>query len=241
MRPNKHLFRTESYYRENLTSKANEKEEILLVDPVQKGTSWQVSGNSRRTITDVEVVITTPIRDFTTIEVTKEENGEKTLDYYAKGTGLVKRVFISDGEEVSSTLSKIEKNVVFPQSVRFYYPSKDLNNLVAVDRELSFKSNDITRFILEKEYKKLDKDNISTVLSEKAKINSLYLQDDNVVYIDLSKEFVEDMNAGSSYESLILQSIANTFGTYYGVKEVYITVDNKPYESGHFSFKKGKR
>jgi len=48
------------------------------------------------------------------------------------------------------------------------------------------------------------------------------------------------MNAGSSYESLILQSITNTIGTYYGVDKVYITVEDKPYVSGHIEMKKGE-
>ena len=45
------------------------------------------------------------------------------------------------------------------------------------------------------------------------------------------------MNAGAGGENLILQSIVNTFGNYYGEK-VYLTVDNKPYESGHIVLEK---
>jgi hypothetical protein len=48
------------------------------------------------------------------------------------------------------------------------------------------------------------------------------------------------MNAGSGYESLILQSIVNTLGGYYGVDKVYITIENKPYSSGHIEMKKGE-
>ena len=48
------------------------------------------------------------------------------------------------------------------------------------------------------------------------------------------------MNAGAGYELLILQSITNTLGDYYGVKEVNITIDGKLYESGHILMKKGE-
>jgi spore germination protein GerM len=48
------------------------------------------------------------------------------------------------------------------------------------------------------------------------------------------------MNAGAAYESLILQSITNTLGNFYGVDEVYIMVEGKPYESGHILLKKGE-
>ena len=71
-------------------------------------------------------------------------------------------------------------------------------------------------------------------------INSLYLGDDQIVYVDFSDEFVTEMNAGSGYEQLILQGITNTLGNYYGVNKVYITLEGKPYESGHVLMKKGE-
>ena len=48
------------------------------------------------------------------------------------------------------------------------------------------------------------------------------------------------MNAGSSFEALILQSLTNTLGNYYGVQEVYITIDGGPYESGHIIIEEGE-
>jgi hypothetical protein len=48
------------------------------------------------------------------------------------------------------------------------------------------------------------------------------------------------MNAGAGYELLILQSITNTLGNYYGAQKVYITMEGKPYESGHILMKKGE-
>ena len=48
------------------------------------------------------------------------------------------------------------------------------------------------------------------------------------------------MNAGSGYESMILQCITNTLGIYYGVTKVYLTVEDKPYSSGHIIMKKGQ-
>jgi uncharacterized protein involved in tellurium resistance len=61
-----------------------------------------------------------------------------------------------------------------------------------------------------------------------------------MVYIDLNKDFVTEMNAGSGYESMILQSIGNTFGKYYNSQKVILTIDNNPYESGHIVMKKGE-
>ena len=78
------------------------------------------------------------------------------------------------------------------------------------------------------------------VFNETTKINSLSLQEDGIVTIDLNQSFLDDMNAGSLYESMILQSIATTFGTYYLADKVVITIDGKLYKSGHIVFTEGQ-
>lgn len=59
------------------------------------------------------------------------------------------------------------------------------------------------------------------------------MNEDGRVYVDFSRDLVEEMNAGSGTEMLILQAIVNTIGEYYGVEEVVLTVEGNPYESGH--------
>jgi spore germination protein GerM len=61
-----------------------------------------------------------------------------------------------------------------------------------------------------------------------------------MVYVDFSKELISEMNAGAGYEAMILKSITNTLGEYYGVSKVYITVDSSPYSSGHILMEKGE-
>lgn len=237
----KNLSRGEAYYRENLTSKEDKKKDVILMDPISKGTSWTTSENENRTITDVEVEVSTPIGTFATVEVTTEGDYGNTKEYYAKEVGLVKRIYTQGDEEITSTLSIIEKNTPFVQTVRFFYSDDNMEGIIYKDKEISFNTNDITKMILEKEYKNLENDNVSRVLPANAKILSLYLHDDNSVYIDFSIELINEMSAGSGYESLILQSIVNTFGNYYGVEDVYLTVENNPYESGHILLKKGQK
>jgi len=48
------------------------------------------------------------------------------------------------------------------------------------------------------------------------------------------------MNAGASYEKMILQSIVNTVGQYCNSEKVILTIDSKLYESGHIAYKKGE-
>ena len=234
------LSRGESYYRENLTQVANGNMEILLKEPLLVGTSWTLSDSRKRFISNLEVNQTTPLGSYKTLEVTTEGKEGKTLDYYAPNIGLVKSVFTSNGVEVSSTLTRLETNVPLTQTVRFYYPNSNVDKLYFVNKQLSFNTNDITKIIFENAFKDLPKGDVAKVLGPNVKIKSLYLNKDNRAYIDFTKEFLSEMNAGSSYESLILQSITNTIGTYYGVDKVYLTIEDNPYVSGHIAMKKGE-
>jgi len=232
--------RGEAYYRENLLGSKSSEEEVLLMEPLKEGTSWKLKDSRVRTITNLSADVTTPSGNYQAIEVSTEGPDGKTLDYYVEGIGLVQTLFQSNGMEVRSSLSKIEKNVPLVQSIQFFYPNIDDDRLYYKNIEISFHTNDITKMVLEKVYKENVPDSMNRVLTKNTKINSLYLNQDNNLYIDLNKVFLTEMSAGSGLEMMILQSIVNTFGHYYGVEKVYLTIDNELYESGHISLNKGE-
>ncbi|GIM29126.1 hypothetical protein CPJCM30710_17920 [Clostridium polyendosporum] len=234
------LSREEAYYRENLLNEKGGEEEILLMEPLEKGTTWTLKDSRVRTITNISADITTPSGKYKAIEVVTEGSNDKVTDYYAKNVGLVKSIFTSGKDEITSSLSKIEENVSLVERISFFYPNINDNKIYYQIKELSFKTNDITRQVLEEAYKGTVNKNLGKVFSQNTKINSLYLNKDNTVYIDLNSAFLTEMNAGSGYESMILQSIANTFGKYYNSQKVILTIDNKLYESGHIAMKKGE-
>lgn len=225
------LSRGETYFRDNFMDTASSDGEILLKEPLVKGTSWTTGDNIKRTITNVDVEVTTPLGGYKAIEVTAEGSGYKTLEYYARDVGLIKSINSENNSEVSSTLSKIETDSELVQGISIFYPNmeEDILNFTVVN--CSFKTNDETKDVLEKAIKNLAREN--QVLTPNAKINSLQLKDNETVNVDFSKELITEMNAGSSYEAMILQSITNTLGIYYNVENVYITVEGAPYESGH--------
>ena len=234
------LSRAECYYRENLTQQPSSNAEILLKEPLIKGTTWTLSGDRKRYISNVAVDVSTPSGKYKTLEVTTTGKNSTIIDYYARNIGLVKTVFLSNGIQISSSLKKIENNFSFIQPLQFYYPNINDSKIYFIEKQLSYKTNDITKIKIETAYKILPAGNISKVLSINTKIISLYLNVDGMVYVDFSKELISEMNAGTKYESMILQSITNTLGSYYGVNKVYVTVENKPYESGHIAKKKGE-
>jgi hypothetical protein len=224
--------RAETYFRESFIKKDSGKPEILLKAPIAKGTTWMMPDGSKSTITGIDVVVKVPYGEYKAVEVTIDGATGDTINYYAKGAGLVKTVYNPGTDEVSSSLKTVMKNKPYTRLMTFYVTNVDAK-LLRVNKEVTFKTNSITRTILQDVYKAVGTEKNSNILSANTKINSLYLNDDGMVYIDLSKEFVTEMNAGSEFESMILQSVANTFGDFYGETRVLLTVDDKTYESGH--------
>ena len=231
----------ENYYREDVTSKSNQKSDVLLKEPITKGNSWTLLDGSKRSITSVKVAIKTPLASYECIEVTTVRKESTNKEYYAPNIGLVKTLFTGEKDyEVSSSLSKMEKNEPFVQTVKFYYPNGNESFNYITEKDLSFNTNDITKKVFENYFKEAPNKNVGRVISANTTIKSLYLNKDNMVYVDFSKEFTQEMNAGSGYEGQILQCITNTLGDYYMVKKVYITVEGNPYSSGHILMKKGE-
>ncbi|MEL7655413.1 MAG: GerMN domain-containing protein [Bacillota bacterium] len=229
----------EVYYRENFLDQ-NDMEEILLMEPLKEGTTWTIPGGYKRTITDTSKEVETPMGTYTAIEVTTEQEDGRNTDYYAKDIGLVKTSYRSGDMEVSSTLKSIEKNAARVQSVNFYYPDVQDDKISYISKDITYQTNDSTSQLLEDAYKQAVNETYGVVLSTGAAIKSLTLDNENKVRIDLNNTFVSEMNAGSGYESMILQCIANTFGQYYNSGEVILTVEGKPNESGHFKMEEGQ-
>lgn len=232
--------RGEAYYRENFLNSREGAEDVLLMEPLEKGTTWTLSDSSVRTITGTAVKVDTPSGSYEAIEVTTENQYDKTIAYYAKDVGLVKSVFVSGETEVTSTLENIEKDVSFTQSISFYYPNINDNKIYYREKDISFRTNDVTRKALEEAYKEAAPEGTGKVFSANTKINSLYLNKDGMVYIDLSSKFLSEMSAGAGYESMMLDSIAATFGRYYNSQRVILTIDGNLYESGHIALQKGE-
>lgn len=232
----------ECYYRDNFLTdmSTTEEPEVLLMEPLVKGTEWTLSDGRKRFISAVNVTVETPSKSYSALEVTTEDGDSITKDYYAPRTGLVKSIYQADDIEVSSTLSEINENTPLTKVIDIYYPDSD-EKIYVEPMTLTFKTNDITRLVLQEALKEEGKkDSYLPLASVNTKINSMYLGNDKIVYVDFTEDLVKDMNAGAGYEGLILQSITNTLGEYYGARKVYITIEGEPYESGHVLMKKGE-
>jgi hypothetical protein len=228
--------REEYYYKENLLSSTNTNYDILLKEPIEKGTTWTTKDGLKRYISNTEAKITTPSGEYSAVEVITEGNDYKIFDYYVKNIGFVKTVYKSGDVVIESNLEKIVENTPYVQTMKFYYPDFNNEKLAFKEEKVSLYTNENVNATIEKFLKNPPKEDLNKVFGPNTKINKLYFNNSqNKVYVDVNSKFIEEMNAGSSLESMILQSLVNTLGDYYNVDKVYISVDGKPYESGHIA------
>ncbi|HHZ01647.1 MAG TPA: GerMN domain-containing protein [Tissierellia bacterium] len=230
--------RGETYFRYNFLEEEYNNGKILLKEPLEEGNSWDYDENTTAKITHISKEVVTHLGNFNAIEVTLEGEQGKTVNYYAKDMGLIKTITSGEGYEVSSTLSSIEKNVPLMQTIKLYYPDTDGIHLNTIDVPIEFYTNEEPEYIVEKNIKDLS---VYEIISPNTKINQIaFNEEEKSVHVDLSEDFVTEMNAGAGFEGMILQSLTNTLGNYYGVEKVYITIDGGPYESGHIIIEEGE-
>ncbi|QGU96083.1 hypothetical protein GOM49_14165 [Clostridium bovifaecis] len=239
------ISREEFYYKDNLIAIAeNEGEkEVILKEPLEVGTSWDLPNGNKRTITNVTSNISTPSGNYKALEVTTEGKNYTTKDYYAPNVGLIKSTFVAGDTKITKSLSKIAENTSFTQSLKLYYPKAMKNDIRIVSTKIrtSLKTNEDIKDTFQKHFQNPLIDNLASLISKNTKINDLYLNtEENKVYVDFSEEFTDEMNAGSSKELSIIRSITNSLGNYYNVDKVYISVEGEPYTSGHISLDKNE-
>lgn len=124
------------------------------------------------------------------------------------------------------------------QSITLFFGDFEKGSLYEEERHFEkLPTEEIASFMtrLLKAQSEKQKDAISSIPND-AKVLGVTIEPKlDAVQIDLSYEY-EQMGYGSLGEYLALHSLAYTIGYYYNVDYVIITVEGKPYESGHFYF-----
>lgn len=232
----------ESYARVNRTS-LNNADEIVLKEPLAVGNEWTLKDGTKRSITAVDKPIATPMGSFSAIEVTTKHADATEQEYYAKGIGLVKRVYTSSNDPdftVVTELEALEKDTPFKTNVRIYYPDYNVEKVYYIDKAMELKTNEDPYPYIQDELKKTPKAG-SRVLTPGANVLGVDFDiEKGMLVLDFAKQLVDEMNAGSGYEAMLLECIADTFGGYYQAQKVGITLEGKPYSSGHIIIAPGE-
>jgi len=226
------------FYKTDWTGEEATTSTILLKEPLVEGTKWNLSDGSQREITGLKVAIETPYDSFEALEVTTTKDGQTVRkQYYALGIGLVKSIFLGEEEEISSSLKEMIIGGGYDFTIRsfnFFVTDTDiLSNFV--DKTVTLKTGENINDFIAAEFLE------GGLISVNTKINDIWFtHGDTVANIDFSQQFVTEMNAGTTKESGVLMSVANTIGNYFQVQKVMITLDGEPYSSGHILKKPGE-
>lgn len=235
-------FEGEFYHIEDMRNVKAIKDVIIIKDPIEVGNSWMVENSYIREITGVGVDIETPYGIISAVEVTTTlDNGTKLINYYKEGIGLVASIYSSDEIEVKTLL----KDIIYgpmQRNIRIFYPiDSEQMRTVFTNYTLDFRTNDRLEDIFEGIFKEPVKEGLLGLISPDTSINSIKF-DRNTwrVEIDFSKELLPGWNAGSTYELELIKSIVNTLGDFFDTDSVYITIEGKPFESGHMALREGE-
>lgn len=232
----------EFYYIEDLLDIKAKKQDVILKEPIEVGNTWASQDGYEKTITALDAQIDTPYDSFKALEVTTDFGDDRTQrDYFVKGIGFVARVYKDGDMEVKTLLEDIRQRSM-TQEMLVFYPLKDNSMDVGfVKDSLEFTTNADIEKILESKLKNPPDERLGLSLPPSAVINSVHLDKGSwVAKVDFNESFIRDLNVGSTYEAAVLNSIVNTIGKFYDTEEVYISMDGRPYESGHVAIQEGE-
>lgn len=241
------FVRPETYFRDDFMDTGldslQDEHDIILQLPIELGHSWESPTGSISEITNVDFEYETDFGSFEAIEVTRSRDDSQTVYIFAEELGLVERVFTSEnGEsEVTSWLTSLSQERPEEIDITFFTLNDNADGLLAVPVTVELYTNDAIRYELTEVLKgNSAASDAPPLLTDHAAINFMYLGNDDIAYVDFSSELIEEMNVGAGIEGLILQGLVNTVGGYYNTDDVYLTVDNEPYASGHIEREEGE-
>lgn len=235
----------ETYYLYDYTTQ-NTMSDVLIMEPIAVGTAWTLTNGDQRSITAVNTTVTVPYGTFQALEVTTTNANSTTKEYYVEDMGLVKRDYIPVSDPSNPIKSELQAITTGPytQNIQFFYPDFDNDQIAYVNKSISFNTNDALVSKFESEFKNIPAGSgLTPLMSAATVINSLTFDPNagvsGIATVDFSEEFITQMNAGASLESMILESVGNAIGSYFQTSQVQILIDGGPYESGHMIFNTG--
>ncbi|MCL1935714.1 MAG: GerMN domain-containing protein [Defluviitaleaceae bacterium] len=215
---------------------------IILQEPFIVGHSWrtEMMDGGTSTITGVGLEITTPFRTFTdVIEVTTyfDNTDDYTVIHFAPNYGIILDSYRTTfGENVFSANTHLAQVINGPLEYEMvvFYPNEELTNIDFDIINVQINTNqDFISF-----FNSIIRENIPS-------LNHVTLNSINVdrslskVHVDFAANFL-DFNVGATAESMLLNSLANTFGLFYHVQNFHITINGENYSSGHILFGDGE-
>ena len=125
-------------------------------------------------------------------------------------------------------------------NAKIYYYDAVSDKIVYINKTINITDDNVAKVLVD-ELKKSPNAEISPSISNEITLNSSSLnKEKSTIAIDFSSNFVTAQGLGGGSEYSILTAIVNTFGSYFNVENVLITLDGKPYSSGHILMSEGE-
>ena len=125
--------------------------------------------------------------------------------------------------------------------VSLYFKNIETNSLIAEAKCIDVKdlSKDPYTYLINLLIAGPENEKLESAIPEGTKVNSCTLKG-NTLYVDLSKEFINNAPAGIEEESMVIYSIVNTLTELNEISEVKFLIngeENKSFKDGKISFK----
>src|SRR5699024_2324596 len=146
----------------------------------------------------------------------------------------------TEGMTVESNLETIETQTPEVLPLTVYVPDEQAMGMDRVEAELTLNTNDPARVAITQLLSgQVEPYTEINILSEGTEINYLFLNDENIVEVDMTSAFEKNM-AGSTGELFAIYTLVNTLSDYYGTQEVLLTVEGEPYSGPHATLEEGE-
>lgn len=142
-----------------------------------------------------------------------------------------------NNEDVDNANNKDEAK---EEDVNLYYYDVITDKIVYINKTITIKGKAVGTALVNA-LKESPNSDISPSIANEITLKSAKLDKENdTISLDFSANFISAQNLGSGAESKTLTAICNTFGDYYDINNVIITLEGKPYSSGHILMSEGE-
>lgn len=146
----------------------------------------------------------------------------------------------SDKSNAENLDESTQSSQITNRNVRLYFYDVVQDKIVYYDDTVEVTDKAVTTALIN-ELKHPKNTKVTPSISKNVNIISAKLdKEKNLFYLDLTDNFVGEMNLGSGPESSTLNAIVNTIGYNFEVNNVVITLGGKPYSSGHILKNEGE-
>lgn len=140
----------------------------------------------------------------------------------------------------SDNVNPSKEPITVEKKVRLFYYDVIDDKVVYIDQNISIKNKAVATALINA-LKHPSNNNVTAAIASTINVKSATIDNNtSTLKIDFSENFVKAQNLGSGPEAGTLKAIVNTLGYNFNVKNVLITINGKPYSSGHILMDEGE-